>query len=243
MLQKNVLKISLKLSLLIFASVTMAANAPVPDHGGLYLGAGLGYGAIDTGSELKVFPDGGSLSSKTGGLTTQVHGGYLWRLFSNLAIGPDLAYTFYPRSTQTRSNSTQAADFGSVKASALDLSAVLTYFIADFNVSARAGFSATTQTATINGHPTGDIQYTLPLGGQPVLQPLVGLGLGYAIPAVPNLTLTLEAQYIVGTSFVGQQKNNNINNDTAATFMSAGRSNALSAILAGFTYRFGKVGH
>jgi opacity protein-like surface antigen len=214
----NLSKIAMATVLALATSAGIAANSA--NVTGAYVGAGVGYGGINVGSGTY---EGVNINTKQGGFAGRVNGGYLFALDDDVAVGADLAYTMYPGSKLTVQVPGAVTD--KFSASSIDLSAVAKYFISDFSVLGRAGISAAMQKESAAGFPNRSAT---------TYHPLLGVGVGYAIPGVPGLTATADFQYIFGTTAVSDIKRND--NSKIAQL-----NNPLYAVLVGVTYNFGAM--
>jgi hypothetical protein len=232
-------KIALSTILALTAVAGLAANSN--NISGLYLGLGGGYGAIETGSSTTTNPlfVPINFTSKMGGFAGRINGGYFSALNDNFALGVDLAYTMYPNSqidgTIEEYYPGVVWNIAKVTASSIDLTAVVKYFIPfvpALSISGRAGMSAVNQTydqtTEFNGIAFSKSATTY--------RPLLGVGLGYAIGAIPGLTVTADYQYIFGSATAASQIRTAFpdNHDE-------GYNNSVYAVLFGINYNFGAL--
>lgn len=213
---KKIILASIAATSLTAVSVAMAGgpdqiNVPA-SKGGLYLGVGIGAGALDAPSDIVSAPMATALGitnqnqADNWGFAGRLNAGYLVDVSSKLLVGGEVGYTYLPKTKYTfdspaaTNNQLKYTDY------AIDMLGVAKYMLdRGFNVFGKLGAAYVNQEAKLNWNGASDKDTT-----SKVL-PEVAVGAGFDITPV----LGVEATYahIFGNGELSQISIDGANND------------------------------
>lgn len=178
------------------ASFAMAGGAeqkPVSQQaprGGLYVGVGAGWGALDVPLDSTVGLSGAvSSSQKTNGFSGRVNVGYLAGVSQNMSLGGEAGYTYLPYTTNTvtmtSEDLTQTFSRKYDPRYVLDLLAVAKFYVtSELNVFGKAGIAYVNQKQTVSTEGF----YSSSTDGKVLPELAVGAGYNIAQNLEANLT-------------------------------------------------------
>lgn len=189
---------ALALSAVSFAMAGGQDQNQVKKHGGVYVGAGLGYADIDVpkGKTTATFP---KVDNNFNHFTANAHVGYLASVSQNLLVGAEVGYDYLPTLKSTFTDT--AGDSVETKFTSYDFDfmGVAKYYLTDeLNIFGKAGAAymhSKLEATTTEGNSSSTV--TAKNDGK--FEPKVAGGLGYNI--TPNLEVTAEYDHTFGTNF------------------------------------------